>query len=179
MTLADVFASNGMVHVIDTVLIPPTPSSTNTILDVASSDERFETLVKALKAVELDGLFKNDGPFTVFAPTDDAFAALPVGLLESLLEPESSDRLAGLLGYHAVNGSVNSTTAISLAGQSIATLKGENITISVMGESLMINDVKVSSVNILSEKSSTNNSLHEILSTNVLFALLITEGYRS
>jgi uncharacterized surface protein with fasciclin (FAS1) repeats len=133
-----------MVHVIDTVLIPPTPSSTNTILDVASSDERFKTLVTALKAAELDGVFESDGPFTVFAPTDDAFAALPVGLLEFLLEPENSDILAYLLAYHAVQGSVNSATAISLSGQSVATLSGENITVSHMGESLMINNAMVS-----------------------------------
>jgi uncharacterized surface protein with fasciclin (FAS1) repeats len=141
---ADIFASNGMVHVIDTVLIPPTPSSTNTILDVASSDERFKTLVTALKAAELDGVFESDGPFTVFAPTDDAFAALPVGLLEFLLEPENSDILAYLLAYHAVQGSVNSATAISLSGQSVATLSGDNITVSHMGESLMINNAMVS-----------------------------------
>jgi uncharacterized surface protein with fasciclin (FAS1) repeats len=98
----DVMASNGIIHVIDSVILPPKESD---IVDTAVKAGKFKTLVAAVKAAGLVKTLKGDGPFTVFAPTDAAFAKLPKGTLESLLKPENKGTLANILTYHVVAGS--------------------------------------------------------------------------
>ena len=98
----DIEASNGVIHVIDSVLLPPsgeteTGMETMDIVDTAVADGRFTTLVSAVQAAELVDTLKGEGPFTVFAPTDEAFAALPEGTLDTLLLPENKQQLTDIL----------------------------------------------------------------------------------
>ncbi|NNK78440.1 MAG: fasciclin domain-containing protein [Litoreibacter sp.] len=96
------------------------------IVDIAAGDPDFATLVAAVSAAGLVDTLKSEGPFTVFAPTNDAFAKLPAGTVESLLKPENKDQLAAVLTYHVVPGAV---TSDQLAGQrlSVATVQGQNV----------------------------------------------------
>ncbi len=96
------------------------------IVDIAASNDNFSTLVAAVTAAGLVDTLKGDGPFTVFAPTNEAFAALPAGTVESLLLPENKDQLTAILTYHVVPGAV---TSDQLAGQrlSVATVNGANV----------------------------------------------------
>jgi uncharacterized surface protein with fasciclin (FAS1) repeats len=98
------------------------------IVDTAIDAGQFTTLVAAVDAAGLVETLKGDGPFTVFAPTDDAFAALPAGTVESLLLPENRDQLVAVLTYHVVPGKVMST---DIAGQSlqVATVEGSELTV--------------------------------------------------
>ncbi len=96
------------------------------IVDIAASNGNFNTLVAAVTAAGLVDTLKGEGPFTVFAPTDAAFAALPAGTVETLLMPENIDQLTAILTYHVVPGAV---TSDQLAGQrlSVATVNGEDV----------------------------------------------------
>eukprot|EP00978_Attheya_sp_CCMP212_P013215 scaffold33178_cov55-Attheya_sp.AAC.2 len=132
-------------------------ASAQDIVDVAVSNG-FTTLVAAVTAAGLVATLQGDGPFTVFAPDDDAFAALPVGLLEFLLEPDSKDDLTAVLLYHVLAGEVDSATAIGLDGSSVPTVGTENITISLMVDSLMINDATV----IGADVEASNGVIHVI-----------------
>ncbi|MEO1550846.1 MAG: fasciclin domain-containing protein [Pseudomonadota bacterium] len=104
----------------------PEPEGPGDIVDVAAGAGSFNTLVAAVQAAGLVETLKGPGPFTVFAPTDEAFAALPAGTVESLLLPENKDQLVAILTYHVVPGT---TRAADLAGQrlSVATVNGANV----------------------------------------------------
>src|SRR5690606_33718009 len=105
--ITDIEASNGVIHVIDSVLLPP-----KDIVDTAVADGRFTTLAAALGAAELVETLKGEGPFTVFAPTDEAFAKLPAGTIEALLADKES--LTDILLYHVVEGKVMAADAVKL-----------------------------------------------------------------
>lgn len=137
VTKADIGATNGVIHVIDSVLIP----ESKTIPQLAIDDGRFTTLVAALKAAGLVETLSGPGPFTVFAPTDEAFAKLPKPVLEALLKPENKGLLTEILTYHVVKGRVSSVDALK-AGTA-KTLEGTEVTISGTSGSLMINGAKV------------------------------------
>jgi uncharacterized surface protein with fasciclin (FAS1) repeats len=96
------------------------------IVDIAASNDDFSTLVAAVSAAGLVDTLKGDGPFTVFAPTNAAFAALPAGTVEDLLKPENKDKLIAVLTYHVVPGAV---TSDQLAGQrlNVATVQGSTV----------------------------------------------------
>ena len=117
------------------------------IVAVASTTEGFSTLVAALEAAGLVETLQGEGPFTVFAPNDDAFAALPAGLLEKLLLPENIEVLKSILTYHVVSGAVYSTDVV--AGD-VATVEGSNITlatdtgVTVNGANVVLADVEAS-----------------------------------
>ncbi len=98
------------------------------IVDTAASAGSFNTLVEAVKAAGLVETLKGDGPFTVFAPTDDAFAALPEGTLENLLKPENKDQLVAVLTYHVVPGKVMSSD-ISGKSMAVETVQGSTVDI--------------------------------------------------
>jgi uncharacterized surface protein with fasciclin (FAS1) repeats len=149
---ADVQASNGVIHVIDTVLIP----EDDTIVGVASEAGTFNTLLAAAKAAGLADLLGSEGPFTVFAPTDEAFAKLPAGTVESLLKPENKDKLASILKYHVVPGRIYADEAIKL-GEATSAL-GSDLTISKKWGNVKINDAKVVSADI----EATNGVIHVI-----------------
>ncbi len=127
------------------------------IVDIASSNDQFSTLVAAVSAAGLVDTLKGDGPFTVFAPTDAAFAALPAGTVESLLEPENRDQLVAVLTYHVVPGAV---TSGQLAGQrlDVATVQGQNVHINATRNGVRVNNARVTQADILA----SNGVIHRI-----------------
>ncbi len=129
----DIACSNGIIHVIDSVLLP----SEQNLVETASSAGNFQTLIAAAKAAGLAGALTGDGPLTVFAPTDDAFAKLPAGTVESLLKPENKGKLAAILKYHVVAGRVYSEDA--LAAKRAETLQGAPVRIGVVDGQPRIN----------------------------------------
>ncbi len=152
----DVQASNGVIHVVNRVLLPPEPKAEPvepTIVDIAATDGRFTTLVAALQAAELDGVLAGDGPFTVFAPTDDAFAALPEGTVEALLNDIPA--LTDILLYHVVDGKVLAEDVVQLT--SATTLQGTDVEIS-LGGGVFINGAEV----ILADVEGSNGVIHVI-----------------
>ncbi|TVP97094.1 MAG: fasciclin domain-containing protein, partial [Acholeplasmatales bacterium] len=161
--LADVFASNGIIHVIDGVLIPegeeePEPLD---IVDTAITTEGFETLVAALIAAELVEALRAEGPFTVFAPTDEAFAALLEELEMSAEELLASDILTDVLLYHVVAGAFSAEDVIALTEEGpveVETLGGAFLTISVESGSVFVNGAEV----ILADVFASNGIIHVI-----------------
>ncbi|MBI1387970.1 MAG: fasciclin domain-containing protein [bacterium] len=111
ITATDIKASNGVIHVIDSVILPPSPDD---LVDTAVKAGTFKTLTAAVKAAGLVDVLKGKDLYTVFAPTDEAFAALPEGTVENLLKPENIEQLKSILLYHVVPGKVISTEAAGL-----------------------------------------------------------------
>jgi uncharacterized surface protein with fasciclin (FAS1) repeats len=137
VTTTDIRCSNGVIHVIDTVLMP----NTDDVVATAVSAGSFKTLTAAIEAAALVEALKGDGPFTVFAPTDEAFAALPKGTVENLLKPENKAKLASLLKYHVVSGRVFSDVAAK--GVTAATLQGHEIKTRTVDGQVFVNDARV------------------------------------
>ncbi len=149
--IPDVEASNGVIHVIDSVLLPPEAD----LVDTAVGAGSFETLVTAVQEAGLVETLKGEGPFTVFAPTDEAFAALPDGTLDSLLQ--NPDQLASVLTYHVVPGRVFSGDVVNV--DSATTVQGADINVSVDMGSVMLND---SATVIQTDVLATNGVIHVI-----------------
>ena len=127
------------------------------IVDTAVADGRFTTLAAALGAAELVDTLKGEGPFTVFAPTDDAFAKLPEGTVETLLLPENLDQLKSILLYHVVSGKVPAADVVTLT--SADTVLGEAVTIKVEDGKVYLNDtVEV----IITDVEASNGVIHVI-----------------
>jgi uncharacterized surface protein with fasciclin (FAS1) repeats len=140
VTVTDIVATNGVIHVIDAVLDPG--DAVDNIVDTAVANGNFTTLVTALQAADLDVDLEGPGPFTVFAPTDDAFDALDAlspGIVASLLLPANKATLIDILTYHVFNGSVLSPAAIALDGQSVTMLNGGSMAIDVAASELFLN----------------------------------------
>ena len=131
------------------------------IVDIAASNGNFNTLVAAVTAAGLVDTLKGDGPFTVFAPTDAAFAALPEGTVESLLLPENKDTLVSILTYHVVPGAV---TSDALAGQrlSVATVNGADVHIDGR------NGVKVEDINVTTADIIASNGVIHVIDAVLL-----------
>ena len=125
------------------------------IVDIAAGNDDFSTLVAAVKAGGLVETLKGDGPFTVFAPTNNAFAALPEGTVESLLKPENKDKLVAILTYHVVAGKV---MAADVKPGEVGTVNGAKATISVKDGTVMIDKAKVVATDIVG----TNGVIHVI-----------------
>ena len=125
------------------------------IVDTAVSAGDFQTLAAALEAAGLIDTLKGDGPFTVFAPTDEAFAKLPEGTVEGLLQPENLDQLVAILTYHVVPGAVTAEQVVTL--NQAATVNGQTVDISV-GDSVMVDDANVIATDIMA----TNGVIHVI-----------------
>lgn len=106
------------------------------ILATAEAAGQFKTLAAAIKAAGLEETLKGAGPFTVFAPTDEAFKKLPAGTVESLLKPENKDKLTAVLTYHVVSGKVPSTDAVKLT--SAKTVNGKALKLAVQGSDLVL-----------------------------------------
>ncbi len=150
----DIIGSNGVIHVIDSVILPPADLAD--IVDTAVADGRFTTLAAALGAAELIDTLKGEGPFTVFAPTDDAFAALPEGTVESLLLPENKQALTDILLYHVVAGKVMAEDVVTLT--EAETVLGQNVTITVEDGKVFINEAEV----IITDIETSNGVIHVI-----------------
>ena len=125
-----------------------------TIVDIAVSDGRFGTLVAALQAAELVETLSGPGPFTVFAPTDDAFAKLPEGTVESLLADIPA--LTDVLLYHVVSGDVKAADVVNL--EAAATVQGAEVAITVEGNTVMVNDAQV----IITDIEASNGVIHVV-----------------
>lgn len=125
-----------------------------TVVDIASSTDGFSTLVTAVGAADLVDTLNGEGPFTVFAPTDEAFAALPAGVLDALLLPENKDVLAKILTYHVVPGTV---MAADVTDGEVATVEGQNVTLST-ADGVTVNGAKVVQADIVA----SNGVIHVI-----------------
>lgn len=131
-----------------------TPAVPKNIVQTAVGDGRFTTLVAAVQAAKLDGALSGPGPFTVFAPTDDAFAKLPAGTVENLLkEPEG--QLKQILLYHVVSGKVMAADVVKLT--SAPTLQGSNLTINIT-DGVRVNNAKV----VITDVECSNGVIHVI-----------------
>lgn len=148
----DIDCSNGVIHVIDSVILPVTEN----IPTVASNSGSFSTLLAAAQAAGLVDALSAAGPLTVFAPTDEAFSTLPAGTIASLLKPENKQQLAGILKYHVVSGRVYSDDA--LQAKSATTLQGASISIVATENGAKVNDAVLLSTDL----DASNGVIHVI-----------------
>jgi transforming growth factor-beta-induced protein len=126
------------------------------IVDTAANAGSFKTLVAAVKAADLESTLRGPGPFTVFAPTDEAFAKLPAGTVESLLKPENKDKLKAILTYHVVSGNVGSAAAMKLT--TAKTVSGKELKLDASSGSLHVGKATVTKADI----ASSNGVIHVI-----------------
>lgn len=126
------------------------------IVDTAVAAGQFNTLAAALEAADLASTLKGEGPFTVFAPTDEAFAKLPAGTVESLLKPENREQLVGILTYHVVAGEVSSSEVVKIS--EATTVNGADIAIAVADGKVRINDATV----IAADVDASNGIIHVV-----------------
>merc|ERR1712032_1573867 len=169
VTTADVRASNGVVHIVDAVLIPPSmlpPSQTvKNIVNLAAGTKDLSTLVAALKAGNLVNALEGNGPFTVFAPTNEAFAKLPKATLNSLLQPKNIRTLQAVLEYHVVSGSIYSSSLKS--ENTVKTLESETMLVEVRNGGVPIIDA------VLLPPSMTKQSIVELAAGNKDLSTLV------
>ena len=161
VTVANIMADNGVVHVINAVLIPSEEES-NTVVDIIVNSDSHNILEAAVIAAELADDLSTEGPFTVFAPTDEAFNALPAGTVDALLMNPTGD-LANILLHHVYAGAALSTDLSN--GMMIPTLLGTELTVSISDDGVMIDNAMVTVANIMAD----NGVVH------VINAVLIPE----
>ena len=149
---ADILCDNGVIHVIDSVILP----ADKTIPETAAEAKAFSTLLAAAEAAGLAETLGSGGPFTVFAPTDEAFGKLPAGTVESLLKPENKQKLVDILKYHVVEGRVYSDDAIK--AKTAVTLQGTPIRIFVKDGVAFVNDSKL----VTTDLDASNGVIHVI-----------------
>ena len=128
------------------------------IVDTAIAAGSFTTLAAALGAADLVDTLKGDALFTVFAPTDDAFAKLAEGTVADLLKPENKEKLASILTYHVVPGKVMASSVATMDGESVATVNGKSVKIGVKGDAVTVDSAKVVTTDI----DTTNGVIHII-----------------
>jgi uncharacterized surface protein with fasciclin (FAS1) repeats len=127
------------------------------IVDVAVANGNFTTLVAAVQAAGLEETLRSEGPFTVFAPTDAAFAKLPAGTVESLLLPENKDALVNILTYHVLPGSVKAADVLG-AKTEVAAVNGQNLTVDGTRGGVLVNNARVEIANV----GASNGVIHVI-----------------
>lgn len=125
------------------------------IVDIAAGADDFSTLVAAVKAAGLEETLRSEGPFTVFAPTNMAFEALPEGTVAELLKPENKEKLAAILTYHVVPGKV---MAADVSPMKVATVEGTEATVTMDGKTVMLDDAKIVKTDI----EASNGVIHVI-----------------
>ncbi len=152
VTATDIACSNGVIHVIDSVIMP----TDENVVEVAYEAGSFGTLLAAAKAAGLAGTLSDGGPFTVFAPTDEAFAKLPKGTVESLLKPENKSKLQAILKLHVVEGRVFAERALEV--RNARSLQGGMLDIRVNRGAPMVNDAKILATDI----NASNGVIHVI-----------------
>ncbi|MCG5481303.1 fasciclin domain-containing protein [Sinorhizobium alkalisoli] len=126
------------------------------IVDTAAAAGQFQTLAAAIDAAGLTETLKGAGPFTVFAPTDDAFSKLPTGTVESLLKPENKEKLVSVLTYHVVPGRVLAADVVKL--NEARTVNGKAVSIKSSGDGVMVNDAHVTAADV----DASNGVIHVI-----------------
>ena len=149
----DIKCKNGVIHVIDAVILPPEKSD---IVDTAVSAGKFSTLVAAVKAAGLVETLKGEGPFTVFAPTDEAFSKIPAATIAELLKPENKAKLAAILTYHVVSGRVTAADVVKL--NSAKTVNGQSVTIKSASGKVTIDGANV----VMADVDCKNGVVHVI-----------------
>ncbi|QDU82248.1 Cell surface lipoprotein MPB83 precursor [Polystyrenella longa] len=149
---ADIECTNGIIHVIDSVILPADANLVETAINAGS----FKTLIAAAEAAGLAETLATGGPFTVFAPTDEAFDKLPEGTVESLLKPKNKAKLASILKYHVVSGRVYSAQAVKLG--EAETLLGPAVNIKVNADGAMVNNAGLVATDI----DASNGVIHVI-----------------
>ena len=138
------------------------------VVDIAIGSPAHTTLVAAVKAADLVGTLKSKGPFTVFAPTNDAFAKLPAGTVETLLKPENKGKLAGILTYHVIAGNLMAKDVVAAIKKGngkaeVTTVNGQKLTITLMGDKVMITDASGNSAHVTTaDLKGTNGVVHVI-----------------
>ena len=137
-----------------------TKTTGNDIVAVASSAGNFNTLVAALKAAGLVETLRGPGPFTVFAPTDEAFAKLPKGTVENLLKPENKDKLVAILTYHVVPGKVMAADVTTMKAK---TVNGQELNVKVADGTVTVDNAKVIKTDVV-----TSNGVIHIIDTVVM-----------
>ncbi len=149
---ADIKCANGVIHVIDRVVLPEQQN----IVQVAAGAKTFNTLLKAATSAGLAGALQSDGPFTVFAPTDEAFAKLPAGTLENLLKPENKQQLATIIKYHVIPGRVYSPAAMK--ANDAGTLADQNVRFTRKDNALYVDKARIVATDI----DASNGVIHVI-----------------
>jgi len=140
----------------DTTVVETVVEAPNTVVDIAVGSQDHTTLVAAVTAAGLVETLKGAGPFTIFAPTNAAFAALPAGTVDNLLKPENKEKLTSILTYHVVAGNVMSAQLTD--GQKVATLNGQELTVAIKGDVVTINGAKV----IKADLAGSNGVIHVV-----------------
>jgi transforming growth factor-beta-induced protein len=148
----DIPCSNGVIHVIDSVILP----ADKDIIDTAVANDAFSTLVAAVKAAGLVETLQGEGPFTLFAPTNEAFAKLPEGTVANLLKPENKDKLVGILAYHVVPAKVMASDVVKLTDAK--TVNGKSVAIQVSDGQVMIDGAHV----LVTDIETSNGVIHVI-----------------
>ena len=148
----DIHTSNGVIHVIDSVILPADKDIVGTAVAAGS----FNTLVAAVQAAGLVETLQGEGPFTVFAPTDEAFAKVPQDVVANLLKPENKEKLAAILTYHVVPGKVMASDVVKV--KSATTMQGTDVDVTVSGNGVMIDGANV----IATDIETTNGVIHVI-----------------
>ncbi len=142
VTKTDIACSNGVIHVIDTVIVP----SAANLVETAQRAGTFGTLIAAAKAAGLAETLMKDGPFTILAPTDEAFAKLPAGTVADLLKPENKEKLAGILKLHVISGRVYADQVVKLT--EAPTLAGRKLPVAASRDGVTIGGAKVSATDV-------------------------------
>ena len=143
-------------------------AQTETIVGVAAGNENFTTLVTAVKAADLVGVLSSEGPFTVFAPTNDAFAKLPDGTVNSLLTPDSKGALTGVLTYHVVSGKYDAAAVIDAiktndGSFTVDTVQGGQIMLSLEGDKVVLTDARGGKATVvMADVPASNGIIHAI-----------------
>jgi transforming growth factor-beta-induced protein len=148
----DIVCRNGVIHVIDRVILPASDNLVTTAVNAKS----FQTLVAAVKAAGLVQALSGDKPYTVLAPTDAAFAKLPAGTLDTLLQPENRAKLQSILKLHVIPGRIYSTDA--LKARLARTLQGDNVTFNVKDGQVYVNGARV----LRTDLDASNGVIHVI-----------------
>jgi uncharacterized surface protein with fasciclin (FAS1) repeats len=141
---------------------PSETAATADIVDTAVAAGSFTTLAKALDAAGLVETLKGPGPFTVFAPTDDAFAKLPAGTLDTLLKDPKGD-LTAILTYHVVPGKVMAADVVGLDGQKVTTVQGGELTVGVDGDKVTLTDAAGNTVNVTQTDIEASNGVIHVI----------------
>ncbi len=148
-------------------------SAKNNIVENAASIDDFSTLVTAVKAADLVDVLQSDGPFTVFAPTNDAFAKLPKETLSSLLKPENKSALQKVLTYHVVKGNLMAADVLKAVKEnkgklSVKTVSGDNFTVTTKDGNVVIVDAKGNTSTIVKTDVKSSNGVIHVLDTVIL-----------
>merc|ERR1711934_1343204 len=160
---ADNLASNGVVHIIDGVMLPPSDLSASTpnIVELAQSVDDLSTLVTAVVAADLADTLSSPGPFTVFAPTNEGFGNLPAGTVDTLLKPENKAQLADILTYHVLSAEVKSTDLKFF--QKVPTVAGKNLHVFKNGGKVKVGPSSKDLKNVVAADNFASNGVVHII----------------